>query len=79
MPRAALGSNLLYAGLKYVLMAEIHHQGQRADLVSRNIAKLGVAVIDRNRLGIMGIIALGAQCQFIARFKIAQTKAPSAY
>ena len=71
MPRAALGSNLLHAGLKYVLMAVIHHQGQRADLVSRNIAKLGVATVNRNRLGIMGIIALGAQRQFIAHFKIA--------
>lgn len=53
-------------------MAVIHHQGQRADLVSRNIAKFGLAIVDRNRLGIMGIIALGAQRQFIARFKIAQ-------
>lgn len=72
MPRAALGSNLLHAGLKYVLVAVIHHQGQRADLVSRNIAKLGVAVIDRNRLGVMGIIALGTQRQLIADLKIAQ-------
>ncbi len=79
MPRAALGSNLLHAGLKYVLVAVIHHQGQRADLVSRNIAKLGVAIVNRNRLGVMGIIALGTQRQLIARFKIAETKAPSAY
>ena len=71
MPRAALGGNLLHASLKHVLVAVIHHQGQRADLVSRNVAKLGVAVIDRNCLGVMGIIALGTQRQFIARFKIA--------
>lgn len=72
MPRAALGSNLLHAGLKYVLVAVIHHQGQWADLVSRNIAKLGVAVINRNRLRVMGIIALGTQRQLIARLRIAQ-------
>ena len=38
MPRAALGGNLLHAGLKYVLVAVIHHQGQWANLVSRNVA-----------------------------------------
>ena len=72
MPRAALGSNLLHAGLKYVLVTVIHHQGQRADLVSRNVAKFGLAIVDRNCLGVMGIIALGTQRQLIARFKIAQ-------
>ena len=72
MPRAALGGNLLHAGLKYVLVAVIHHQGQWANLVSRNVAKFGLAIVDRNCLGVMGIIALGTQRQFIARFKIAQ-------
>ena len=70
MPRAALGGNLLHTGLKYVLVAVIHHQGQWADLVSRNVAKFGLAILDRNCLGVMRIIALGTQRQFIARFKI---------
>ena len=74
MPGTALGRNLLHAGFKHIFVPVIHHHGQRANLVSRNIAELDLAEIDRDRLGIVGIIALGTQCQLIARFQIAQNQ-----